>query len=98
MSVVVPIVPVLVPPDAVNAIVAPPVVRLFPAASFAWRVRVAAAPEEMTPLDVVTTDVAAEIAPGVTAIVGIAVPTGVPFTVAPIVVAVPANTPVKVAV
>ena len=96
LSVVAPIVPVLVPPEAENTTVAPPPLRLLPAASFAWRVRVTAAPDATVPLDADTTDVVAEIAPAVTVIVAVDV-ADVPFTVAPIVVAVPASTGVKIA-
>jgi hypothetical protein len=54
--VVAPIVPVLVPPLAVNATVAPPVVRLLPAASFACSVSVTALPETTVPADTLTND------------------------------------------
>jgi len=97
-SVVAPIVPVLVPPVAVNTTVAPPVDRLFPAASFACSVTVSALPDATVALATLTIDPAAEIAPTVTWTVGKVVVTAVPPTVAPIVVAVPATAPVKVAV
>ena len=48
--------PVLVPPDAVNATVAPPAVKLFPAASLACSVSVTALPEATVPLETDTTD------------------------------------------
>jgi len=89
---------VLVPPDAVKTTVSPPVLRLFPAASFACSVRVAGFPEMTLPVDVVIRDVAAETGPTVTTIAGCAVVTAFPPMVEPIVVAVPASTPVKVAV
>src|SRR5213076_2216596 len=92
-------VPVLVPPENPNATVSPPVVSELPAASFASRRSVTAEPEATVPLDAVITDVAGEIAPGDTAIVGNGVAvTGAPLIVAPIVVAVPATTPVNTAV
>ena len=97
-SAVLPMVPVLVPPDAVNATVAPPVVRLFPTASFAWSVSVTVEPEATVPLDAVTTDWLVEIVPGVTVTVGSALVTATELIVALIVVADPAVTPVKVAV
>src|ERR1041384_2573245 len=98
LSVVEPIVPVLVPPRRENATIAPPVERMFPAASFACSVSVLVAPERMLPLDTVTVEVTAEIRPGVTVTVGSAVLTGVALIVAPIFVAVPATRPVNVAV
>ena len=98
LSVVAPIVPVLVPPENEKTTVAPPVVIAFPAASFASSVSVPPTPDATVSFDTVTTDVAAEMPPGVTVIVGGAVPTGAAFTVAPIVVAVPTVTPVNVAV
>ena len=98
MSVVVPIVPVLVPPLEVNTTTSPPVVSLFPAASFATSVRVAEFPDSTLALEVVMTDVARETGPTVTAMVGCGVVTGLPPIVAPMVVAVPASTPVNAAV
>ena len=91
-------VPVLVPPVPVKITVAPPAVRLLPAASFAWSVRVTAAPEATVPLETLTVDVVVETEPGVTATAGSAVVTAVPPMVAPIVVAVPAVPAVNVAV
>ena len=70
MSVVAPIAPVLVPPDAVKPTVSPPVVSLFPAASLACSVSVAVIPDTTLAADVVTTDVVLDAGPGVTAIVG----------------------------
>src|SRR5262249_6776485 len=55
-------------------------------------------PDPTVPLETETTDVAAEIAPGVTVIVGAAEATGAPPIVARTLVAVPARTPVNVAV
>ena len=97
-SVVAPMVPVLVPPVAVKITVAPPVVRLLPAASSAWSVRVTAPPEATVPLETVTVEVLVETAPAVTVTVGRVLVTAVPPTVAPIVVTVPAATPVNVVV
>ena len=92
------IAPVLVPPDAVNATVSPPAVRLLPAASLARRVRIALPPEMMLAADTVTVDCVVVAAPGTTVIVGSAEVTATLLIVAPIVVAVPASTPVNVAV
>ena len=97
-SVVAPIVPVLDPPEAVKTTVEPPVVRLFPAASLACKVSVSLLPEATVGLDTLTVEVVTETGPGVTATVGSVEVTGEPPIVAPIVVAVPASTPVKVAV
>jgi hypothetical protein len=97
LSVVAPIVPVLVPPEAVNTTVEPPVARLLPNASFACSVSVTALPDATVPLATLTTDPAVEIAPTVTWTVGSVVVTADPPIVAPIVVAVPAVNPVKVA-
>src|SRR5438034_633081 len=80
-------VPVLVPPEWMNATVAPPVERLFPAASFACKVRVRVPPEATVLPDTVTTDVSAEIPPTVTVIVGGAVPSDAALSVARICVA-----------
>ena len=98
LSVVGPITPVLVPPARVNPTVSPPVGRLFPAASFACSVSVTAVPEATVPLETVTSDVATEAGPAITMIVGSVEVTGLPLIVAPMVVAPPATTPVKVAV
>ena len=91
-------VPTLVPPESENTTVAPPVVSLFPAASLAWSVSVALAPEATNPLVTVSTEAPGEGGPGTTAICGSAVVTVLPLIVAPMVVAVPASTPMKVAV
>src|SRR5690242_13043741 len=91
-------VPPLVPPVTVNATVDPPVVNALPAASRAVSVSVAVPPAPIVSLDTVTTDVAAEITPGVTVTVGGVEATGAELIVAPTVVAVPARTPVNVAV
>jgi hypothetical protein len=100
LSVVAPTVPVLVPPEAENTTVDPPVLRLLPAASLACSVSVTALPDATVPLDTLTTDpvAAVEIAPGVTVTVGSVVVTATPPIVAPIVLALPAKTPVKIAV
>jgi hypothetical protein len=97
LSVVAPTVPVLVPPEAVNTTVAPPVLRLLPAASFACSVSVTALPDATVGADTLTTDPAVEIGPTVTWTVGSAVVTATPPIVAPIVLGVPARTPVKLA-
>ena len=89
--------PVLVPPANPNTTVAPPVVSAFPAASLACKNSVSTPPDVSDAANTVTVDVAAEMAPAPTVIVGSAVPTGVALTVAPIVVALPAVTPVNVA-
>ena len=90
--------PVLVPPVAVKTTVAPPVVRLLPTASLAWSVKVTALPDCTVPLETPTVEVAVEIAPTVTVTVGSVDVTAAALIVAPIVVAVPTVTPVKVAV
>ena len=88
-------VPVLVPPVAVNATIEPPVARLLPAASRAWRVNVAVPPERTVPAEGVTVDCVVEIGPGVTWTVGNGVEvTLVLLIVAWIVTAVQARTPV----
>jgi hypothetical protein len=99
LSVVAPTVPVLVPPEAVKTtVVSPPEVRLLPAASLACSVSVTALPDTTVPADTLTTDVAVAAGPGVTWTVGSAVVTATPPIVAPIVFALPARTPVKLAV
>jgi hypothetical protein len=96
--VVAPIVPVLVPPEAVKTTASPPVVRLFPTASFACSVSVTALPDATVPADTLTTDWLVELALGTTVTVGSVVVTATPPIVAPIVLAVPATTPENVAV
>lgn len=98
MSVVAPTVPVLVPPVREKATVDPPALKLFPAASLAVSVRLILDPEATVLLDTEITEVTVEIVPGVTVIVGSVVVTGAPLIVAPMVVAVPAKTPVNTAV
>ena len=99
LSVVDPSVPVLVPgPVVVNTTVLPPTVRLFPAASRACNVSVAVPPDSTVPLEVVTTDCAVLAGPGITFTVGDTVVTALPPIVAVMLFAVPASTPVKVAV
>src|SRR5262249_21380122 len=78
--------------------VRPPVVMLFPAASFARTVNVAVAPETTVPTDVDTVDCAVLTGPDVTVIVGRVDAPRLPPIVALIVFAFPARTPVKVAV
>src|SRR6266513_3729211 len=90
--------PVLVPPELEKTTIAPPVVTLFPAASLPRRCRVTTAPDVTVPLEIVTGDADGEIAPGETVIVGALLVTAAPLIVAPIVVAVPASTPVNTAV
>jgi hypothetical protein len=92
------IVPVLVPPEAVNATVRPPPGRLFPAASFVCSVSVTALPDATVPADTLTTDWLVELALGITVTVGSVLVTATPPIVAPIVRAVPAAIPVKLAV
>jgi hypothetical protein len=98
LSVVAPIVPVLVPPEAVNTTVEPPVAKLLPAASFPCSVSVTALPDATVPADRLTTDWLVEIAAGVTWTVGSVLVTAVPPIVAPMVFALPATIPVKGAV
>ena len=97
MSLVAPIVPVLVPPDALKTTVSPPAVRLLPAASLACKVSVIALPEATVPLAAETVEVAVEAGPGVTVIEAVEL-TAFPPIVALSVVVVPAVTPVKLAV
>ena len=92
-----PTVPVLVPPLAVNATTSPPLVRLFPAASLACSVSVTALPDVTVGLETDTVEVAVDTGPTVTVTVGSVEVTAWPPIVAPMVVAVPASTPVKVA-
>ena len=97
MSVVPLIVPVLDPPDLLNSIVAlPPVIR-FEFASLAVRVKVAFELDAMVAELTVTTDVAAEMAPGMTVTVGGVDVTGDPPIVAEIVVGLPEIMPVNMA-
>lgn len=91
-------VPVLVPPLFVKTTVEPPVVKLFPAASFALNVRVTALPDVTVAEETDKVEVTAEMAPGLTVTVGSAVLTKVPPMVARMLVAVPLTTPVKLAV
>ena len=92
------IVPFDDPPDFANVTLEPPAVKLFPAASFAWSVRVTAAPDKTVPLATLIKDVAGEMPPGFTVIVGKVVEIEDPPMVACRVVAVPERTPVKFAV
>ena len=98
LSVVPLTVPVEVPPVREKTTVDPPVDKLFPAASRACKVMLMEFPEETVADDKLINEVAVEIVPGVTVIVGSVVVTAVPPMVAPMVVAVPASTPVNVAV
>ena len=86
LSALVPIDPLLLPPDALNTTTSPPIVSRFPAASFARSRNVTMAPDAIVSVDVVKTDVTGEIAPGMTATVGSGVVTGLPPIVAPMVV------------
>ena len=90
--------PVLVPFATENTTASPPDERSFPAASRAWRVTVEVEPDATLAADTVTVEVDSETPPVVTAIVGRVVATATPPIVAPMVWAVPAPTPVKVAV
>src|SRR3954465_8345681 len=91
--------PVLVPaPPITNTTVAPPLVIVLPAASFACSVTVVALPETSDPLPIATVDCAGEITPGVTVKDGIVVVTAAPLIVACIPRAVPAVVAVNVAV
>jgi hypothetical protein len=87
-SVVGLIVPVLVPPLAVNTTVRPPVVRFVPLEFFAWSVRVTRPPVTTVDAETDTVDRLVD-APAVTVIVGKVEVTAVPPIVAPIVLAVP---------
>ena len=97
LSVVVLMVPVLVPPAFVKITVRPPVVRLLPPGSFACSVRLTALPDATVEPDAATVEVAVDTGPIVTWTVGSVDVTADPPIVAWIVVAVPAVTPVKVA-
>ena len=91
-------VPVLVPREAEKTTTSPPVVRLLPAASRVRSVSVEVPPETMVELETETCDVVVDAGPGSTAIDSDPDVTGFPSMVAPIVVGVPARTPVNVAV
>ena len=92
-------VPVLVPPPARVMVTVPPLeVRLFPAASFACTVSVTNDPEATVEEEMLTVVSDVDAAPGVTTSVGNVDEIAVPPIVPVIVVAVPARTPVKVAV
>ena len=98
MSITALTVPVLVPPDMLKAMLSPPVVTAFPAAS-----RVVTRAVTVLPLATVeevaeTRLVASETGPGVTVIVGKGDVSALPLIVAPIVAAVPAVVPVNVPV
>jgi hypothetical protein len=71
---------------------------LLPAASFACNVSASVAPEATLGVAAVIRDWLKESAPGVTTILGAVLVTAAPPMVAPMFVATPANTPVKVAV
>lgn len=79
---------VLAPPVARKVTVAPPVLRLFPAASLPCRVATTVWPELTVPAESVVKEVAVEMAPGLTSIDAVLV-TGEPPIVALIVVVVP---------
>jgi hypothetical protein len=93
-----PKLPVEVPPELENKTEAPPLMRLFPAASLPVSVTVALEPELTVELVTAIVDVDAEMAPGVTVMVGNTDVTVFPSIVALIVVAVPERIPVKLAV
>jgi hypothetical protein len=104
LSVVAPIVPVLRPPEAVKTTVSPPLVRLFPAASLAWSVRVTVPPDATVGLETVTTEVLVETDDGETvtlAVCTMATPLIVAETVfasATVELSVPVATPVALVV
>jgi hypothetical protein len=75
--------------------VAPPEVSVFPAPSFAVSVAVTLDPDATVGAETASVDVAAEMSPGVTVIVGIAVVGATPLTVTTIGRAEPAMVPVK---
>jgi hypothetical protein len=89
---------VLVPVPGENPTVSPPAGRLLPAASLARNVTVTELPEATVLFDTVTDEVEVETEPGVTVMVGAVDVTAAALIVAPMVVAVPAVTPVKLAV
>ena len=97
-SVVAETVPVLAPPVFVKTTVWPPAIREFPLASFAVKVRVTAEPDATELAERETRDCESEGEPGVTVTLGALLVTGPPPIVAPIEVALPEVTPVKVAV
>ena len=88
----------LLAPEIPKTTTSPPVAIRLPAASFARSRKVARSPEITVLAEAVTADVAGEMRPGVTVIVGSAGEIAMPLIVAPIVVPVPASTPVKTAV
>src|SRR6185503_4348345 len=91
LSVTAPKVPTLVPaPLSTNVTVAPPEVTVLPAASFACSVTVVALATATDEDDNVTTEVAADAAPGVTVTVGSVVVIAEPLIVADTLRAVPA--------
>ena len=98
LSAAAPIDPVLVPPEKMNATLAPPLVTVLPAASLLCSRSVTVAPDATVSFEAVITEPEGEIAPADTAIVGSVLVTGAPLMFAPIVVAVPASTPVNTAV
>lgn len=91
-------VPVLVPPDPAKTTVSPPAVNGLLFASLVKRVRVTLDPEATDEREAVSTDWETDAAPGLTVTVGRVLVTALPPIVELIVVAVPATTPVKVAV
>jgi len=91
-------VPLDPPPERLKLTAEPPVVRLFPEASLACKVTVEVAPAKITAGVTLTVDLAKLIDPAVTVTVGKAEVRAFPAIVAPILVAVPAKTPVKLAV
>ena len=87
------------PVPTLKSMLAPPVVRKLPAASFAVSLTVTLLPDatELDPPTIDSTDVAVEIAPGFT-VMPVVDETLVPAIVAPRVVSDPETLPVKVAV
>ena len=82
LSLVLLMMPVLVPPLFVNVTVSEPVVRLLPAASLALSVSVTRLPEATEPPETVSVEVLIDAGPGVTDTVGKVELSWVPPTVA----------------
>ncbi len=93
-----PIVAVLLPPFVVNKTESPPLETWFPFPSFAVNVSVIVEPEATVDAETEVTEVKTEADAGVTVIVGMELVTAEPPIAALSVVAVPASTPVNVAV
>ena len=87
----------LVPPDWVKTIVAPPAVMALPAASLPRKRTNTELPDATEEFATSTVERSALMAPGVTVMLGNIVVTGVPLIVAVILVAEPRRTPVNTA-